>query len=69
MDGKIIYHKTTYDYKSLELLLKSVNFTNIEKYNWQDTDHSMFDDHSQAYIPHMDKTNGILISLNVEAIK
>jgi hypothetical protein len=29
----------------------------------------MFDDHSQAYIPHMDKENGTLISLNIETIK
>jgi len=27
------------------------------------------DDHSQAYLPHMDKENGILISLNIEATK
>ncbi|RPJ57790.1 MAG: methyltransferase, partial [Dehalococcoidia bacterium] len=26
-------------------------------------------DYSQAYIPHMDKENGILISLNVEATR
>jgi hypothetical protein len=28
-----------------------------------------FDDHSQAYLPHMDKENGTLISLNIEAVK
>jgi len=27
------------------------------------------DDYSQAYVPHMDKENGILISLNVECHK
>ena len=31
--------------------------------------HSDIDDYSQAYIPHMDKDNGTLMSLNVEAIK
>ena len=31
--------------------------------------HIDYDDYSQAYYPHMDKDNGILISLNVEAIK
>ena len=41
----------------------------IKKYNWRKTEHSMFDDHSQAYLPHMDKENGILISLNVECVK
>ena len=28
-----------------------------------------YDDYSQAYIPHMDKERGILISLNVEATR
>jgi hypothetical protein len=28
-----------------------------------------FDDYSQAYIPHMDKEGGRLISLNLEAEK
>jgi len=64
-----IYHKTAYDFESLFLLLKEVGFKSISRYNWRDTDHSNFDDHSQAYIPHMDKENGVLISLNVEAEK
>ena len=41
----------------------------VKKYDWKETDHSEFDDHSQAYIQHMDKENGILISLNVECVK
>lgn len=69
MGEETIYHKTTYDYLNLESLLLNVKFTNVKKYNWQDTEHAEFDDHSQAYIPHMDKENGVLISLNVEAIK
>ena len=36
---------------------------------WRETEHSQFDDHSQAYVPHMDKENGVLISLNVECNK
>ncbi|HAI38830.1 MAG TPA: methyltransferase, partial [Maribacter sp.] len=39
------------------------------KYDWRQTEHAKFDDHSQAYIPHMDKENGTLISLNIEAVK
>ena len=69
MDGKTIYHKTTYDFDSLKLVLNKCGFTNIDYYDWRQTEHSNFDDHSQAYIPHMDKTNGTLISLNVEATK
>ena len=66
---KTIYHKTVYDFNDLKELLEEVGFRNIKKYDWRETDHSDFDDHSQAYIPHMDKENGTLISLNVECLK
>lgn len=69
MGNKTIYHKTVYDYSSLDILLKLNGFTNIKPWNWKDVDHGMFDDYSQAYIPHMDKENGTLISLNLECIK
>jgi len=69
MDKFTIYHKTVYDFKSLEEVLLSSGFKNVNKYDWQQTEHSQFDDHSQAYIPHMDKDDGVLISLNVECIK
>jgi len=64
-----IYHKTTYDYNSLVDTLISVGFIDVERYDWRDTEHSEFDDHSQAYIPHMDKDNGKLISLNITCKK
>ena len=69
MGDKTIYHKTTYDFISLENLLTSVGFENVKRYDWWKTEHGKFDDHSQAYVPHMDKANGVLISLNVEAVK
>ena len=70
MKDEIIYHKTVYDYQSLETMLtKQIGFKRVRKYDWKETEHSHFDDHSQAYLPHMDKENGTLISLNVEAIK
>jgi predicted SAM-dependent methyltransferase len=65
----ICYHKTVYDFVSLYKVLGSVGFTKIHKYDWTSTDHSHIDDHSQAYMPHMDKENGKLISLNVVAVK
>ena len=64
-----IYHKTTYDYDSLKELLVGCRFRGVSRYDWRETDHAEHDDHSQAYIPHMDKENGVLISLNVEAVK
>jgi predicted SAM-dependent methyltransferase len=69
MGDNIIYHKTIYDFKSLKNLVESYGFKNTKKYNWRETEHHMFDDHSQAYLPHMDKEHGTLISLNIETIK
>tara|TARA_E500000305_G_C4027993_1_gene243013 strand:- start:3098 stop:3652 length:555 start_codon:yes stop_codon:yes gene_type:complete len=69
MGDKTIYHKTTYDFESLNNLLIDVGMKNIKRYDWRETEHSEFDDHSQSYLPHMDKDNGTLISLNVECIK
>ena len=69
---KRIYHKTVYDYSSLEAILNEVGFNNIRRWDWRDVfvgEHEGFDDYSQSYIPHMDKEHGILISLNVEAEK
>ncbi len=64
-----IYHKTVYDFKSLNKLVLDIGFKNMKLYDWRKTEHAEFDDHSQAYLPHMDKNRGTLISLNVEAIK
>ena len=69
MAGQTIYHRTTYDYKSLKNILMFCGFEDVKKYDWRDTDHSEYDDHSQAYLPHLDKENGTLISLNIEAVK
>jgi len=64
-----IYHRTVYNFDSLSLLLSNNGFGNIKRYDWQETLHKDYDDHSQAYFPHMDKENGILLSLNIEAVK
>ena len=66
---KLIYHKTVYDFDSLRNLLESAGFKNVRRYDWRETTHRDYDDFSQAYIPHMDKEHGTLISLNVEAEK
>ncbi len=69
INNEFIFHKTAYDFKSLKKILKSIGMKNIVKYDWRNTEHHKFDDHSQAYLPHMDKTNGVLISLNIECNK
>jgi predicted SAM-dependent methyltransferase len=65
----MLYHRTVYDFNSLAEVLHMVGFREVHRYDWRDTVHKDFDDYSQAYIPHMDKESGRLISLNVEAIK
>jgi len=62
-----IYHKTGYDFESLKKLLEDCWFTNVRRWDWRKVDHGKYDDQSQAYLPKMDKENGRLISLNVEA--
>ena len=64
-----LYHRTVYDFESLRSTLQSVGFREVSRYDWRNTVHKDFDDYSQAYIPHMDKEAGRLISLNVEAVK
>tara|TARA_B110000967_G_scaffold209987_2_gene269244 strand:+ start:6489 stop:7040 length:552 start_codon:yes stop_codon:yes gene_type:complete len=66
---KAIYHRTAYNFKGLSKILLENNFSEIKKYKWQDTIHKDYDDHSQAYYPHLDKENGLLVSLNVESVK
>jgi predicted SAM-dependent methyltransferase len=62
-------HYRVFDYNSLSQLLYSIGFRGVGRYNWQERIHKDYDDYSQAYIPHMDKENGTLISLNIEATK
>lgn len=68
-NGCVLYHKTVYDFASLRTLLEVVGFRNVRRYDWRKTIHKDYDDFSQAYIPHLDKDEGLLVSLNVEADK
>lgn len=63
------YHYITFDFNTLKEDLMSVGFKDVRLWDWRNTEHSGYDDFSQAYIPHMDKENGTLMSLNVEATK
>jgi len=67
MNDKNIYHKTVYDFESLEKILLKSGFAKIRKWDWRKVNHGKFDDHSQAYLPKMNKEEGTLISLNIEA--
>jgi|TARA_B100000315_G_C14474131_1_gene539778 predicted SAM-dependent methyltransferase len=63
------YHYAIFDETNLGELLADVGFERIRRYDWRQTEHAWLDDFSQAYLPHMDKDNGTLVSLNVEAVK
>lgn len=63
------YHKMMFDRQNITRLLKEAGFTKIRLWDWRKTEHSHYDDYSQAYLPHMDKENGTMMSLNIEAVK
>jgi len=63
------YHYIGFDFKTLKEDLESIGFENVKRWDWRNVEHGHVDDYSQSYIPHMDKDNGDLMSLNVEAKK
>lgn len=63
------YHYCGWDFDTLSKDLSDIGFHNIHRYDWRATEHAHIDDYSQCYLPHMDKDNGMLMSLNVEATK
>lgn len=68
-DNGVIYYRMIYDYATLEKALRDAGFTSVCRYDWRETIHKDYDDYSQSYLPHMDKENGVMMSLNVEATK
>jgi len=62
-------HKSAYDNLSLSAMLRIAGFVNIERWDWRKELPPDYDDYSQAYIPHMQKDTGKLISLNLQASK
>jgi len=62
-------HYNLFDFDSLKGELQRAGFSGVRRYDWRETEHANIDDYSQAYIPHMDKERGVLISLNVECLR
>ena len=62
-------HYNLFDFATLERQLHEAGFCGVRRYDWRQTEHAGVDDFSQAYIPHMDKARGVLISLNVECAR
>jgi SAM-dependent methyltransferase len=67
-DG-ILYYRNLHDEASLRALLEASGYEGVTRYDWRKTEHASIDDYSQAYLPHMDKEHGLLMSLNLEARK
>lgn len=63
------YHKMVFDEESLRRDLLGLGFREVRRWNWRTTEHAGVDDYSQAYIPHLRKEDGRLMSLNLEAVK
>jgi SAM-dependent methyltransferase len=63
------YHKMIFDEPFLSAALKEVGFRDTRPWDWRTTEHRHIDDFSQAYLPHLDKEHGRLMSLNLEAVK
>lgn len=63
------FHYIGFDFKSLKKDLEKLKYFDIKRYDWKETEHASIDDYSQAYLPHMDKENGELMSLNIEGTK
>ena len=63
------FHKMVFDEDFLRKELLAVGFREVRRWDWRNTEHSAIDDYSQAYLPHLEKDRGRLMSLNLEAIK
>lgn len=63
------YHSMIFDRPSLTATLRHVGFSDVRDWDWRKTEHADIDDFSQAYLPHMQKETGALVSLNLEALK
>jgi predicted SAM-dependent methyltransferase len=63
------FHYIGFDFDTLKEDLEELGYKDVKIWNWKEVEHGGVDDYSQAYLPHMDKENGHLMSLNVEATK
>ncbi len=63
------FHKMIFDEPFLSGVLKKIGFSQTRLWDWRTTEHVNTDDYSQAYLPHLDKATGRLMSLNLEAVK
>jgi SAM-dependent methyltransferase len=63
------FHGMIFDEDFLRRSLLDIGFREVRRWDWRTTEHSDIDDYSQAYIPHLRKEDGRLMSLNIEAVR
>lgn len=61
------FHKMIFDQTSLTTVLLDMGFSRVVHWDWQAIEHAHIDDYSQAYLPHLEKVHGTLVSLNLSA--
>jgi len=61
-------HFVIFNSATLERDMIRAGFIAVRHWDWRNTEHSEFDDYSQAYLPSMQKDTGQLMSLNLEGI-
>jgi predicted SAM-dependent methyltransferase len=62
------FHGMIFDEPDLTRALREAGFAAVRRWDWRRTEHAGLDDYSQAYLPHMDKEHGTLVSLNLEGV-
>lgn len=63
------FHKNGWTFWTLKDDLHLIGFHSVKRYNWAETEWFFHDDYSQSFLPHFDKVNGRLMSLNVMGVK
>jgi len=65
------WHGMIFDFPILKAGLEVAGFEKIRRYDWRNSDVGILaiDDFSQAYLPHMEKSRGRLMMLNVQATR
>jgi predicted SAM-dependent methyltransferase len=62
-------HFITFDAATLTDDLLRVGFRAVQPWDWRETEHAKFDDYASAYKPDFKKEDGLLMSLNLQAIR
>lgn len=61
--------KMSWNRDTLTADMEAAGLTDVRPWNWQNVSHGDVDDCSQAFLPHKCKSNGQLMSLNLEGTK